>query len=505
MLAQVYERLTILLRMAKAFGMAKGSNAPALPSRRECERQGRTDGREEIPGPGWAVGSPFLMHLSSVAAARLDAIGERLRGDQGDLAAGLAEAELAEQLARERLVSAQKELSRSESRVNEERDRYEGVGDRTPSSVGSSLSTMGRGWAIAIFIALGAAIFGLALPAVEVLTGQSARIWYAVPVQAVVGEGEAAVADATAGDAATGDAAVADEAAVADAAADVAAGDVAATDVTIEPVTDSGGIALYTLFNSITGETVNIYMDYLALLPILLTLAVTIFLIAYAYSLGVTLKRHVDRVAVQPRWVRDFSIIIGVVVALGLAGIAWVRAMIVPLTALPPDAGVTPESLRTFVLFPTLFLILVGVVLVTAFVAFARHSEVYARIKRFEKERGQLRVRAAQAEADLARKSSLKARMQQEPHVRLEQARMRANQERQFYAAAASMYVVANLRNRRRRNDGMTLNIDVPTLQLPPWLSKWESPEVTYTVTTLETRVSASAESRIGASNELTK
>ena len=480
MLAQVYERLTILLRMAKAFGMAKGSNAPALPSRRECERQGRTDGREEIPGPGWAVGSPFLMHLSSVAAARLDAIGERLRGDQGDLAAGLAEAELAEQLARERLVSAQKELSRSESRVNEERDRYEGVGDRTPSSVGSSLSTMGRGWAIAIFIALGAAIFGLALPAVEVLTGQSARIWYAVPVQAVVGESEAEAADA-------------------------AAGEVAAADVTIEPVTDSGGIALYTLFNSITGETVNIYMDYLALLPILLTLAVTIFLIAYAYSLGVTLKRHVDRVAVQPRWVRDFSIIIGVVVALGLAGIAWVRAMIVPLTALPPDAGVTPESLRTFVLFPTLFLILVGVVLVTAFVAFARHSEVYARIKRFEKERGQLRVRAAQAEADLARKSSLKARMQQEPHVRLEQARMRANQERQFYAAAASMYVVANLRNRRRRNDGMTLNIDVPTLQLPPWLSKWESPEVTYTVTTLETRVSASAESRIGASNELTK
>jgi len=496
MLAQVYERLTILLRMAKAFGMAKGSNAPALPSRRECERQGRTDGREEIPGPGWAVGSPFLMHLSSVAAARLDAIGERLRGDQGDLAAGLAEAELAEQLARERLVSAQKELSRSESRVNEERDRYEGVGDRTPSSVGSSLSTMGRGWAIAIFIALGAAIFGLALPAVEVLTGQSARIWYAVPVQAVVGEGEPAVADAAAGDAA-----VADESA----AVDVAAGEVAAADVTIEPVTDSGGIALYTLFNSITGETVNIYMDYLALLPILLTLAVTIFLIAYAYSLGVTLKRHVDRVAVQPRWVRDFSIIIGVVVALGLAGIAWVRAMIVPLTALPPDAGVTPESLRTFVLFPTLFLILVGVVLVTAFVAFARHSEVYARIKRFEKERGQLRVRAAQAEADLARKSSLKARMQQEPHVRLEQARMRANQERQFYAAAASMYVVANLRNRRRRNDGMTLNIDVPTLQLPPWLSKWESPEVTYTVTTLETRVSASAESRIGASNELTK
>jgi hypothetical protein len=283
--------------------------------------------------------------------------------------------------------------------------------------------------------------------------------------------------------------------------------------VTIEPVTDSGGIALYTLFNSITGETVNIYMDYLALLPILLTLAVTIFLIAYAYSLGVTLKRHVDRVAVQPRWVRDFSIIIGVVVALGLAGIAWVRAMIVPLTVLPADAGVTPESLRTFVLFPTLFLILVGVVLVTAFVAFARHSEVYARIKRFEKERGQLRVRAAQAEADLARKSALKARMQQEPHVRLEQARMRANQERQFYAAAASMYVVANLRNRRRRNDGMTLNIDVPPLQLPPWLAKWESPEVTYTVTTLETRVGASvetrvgasAESRIGASNELTR
>jgi hypothetical protein len=179
--------------------------------------------------------------------------------------------------------------------------------------------------------------------------------------------------------------------------------------------------------------------------------------------------------------------------------------MIVPLTVLPADAGVTPESLRTFVLFPTLFLILVGVVLVTAFVAFARHSEVYARIKRFEKERGQLRVRAAQAEADLARKSALKARMQQEPHVRLEQARMRANQERQFYAAAASMYVVANLRNRRRRNDGMTLNIDVPPLQLPPWLAKWESPEVTYTVTTLETRVGASAESRIGASNELTK
>jgi hypothetical protein len=112
----------------------------------------------------------------------------------------------------------------------------------------------------------------------------------------------------------------------------------------------------------------------------------------------------------------------------------------------------------------------------------------------------------------LARKSALKARMQQEPHVRLEQARMRANQERQFYAAAASMYVVANLRNRRRRNDGMTLNIDVPPLQLPPWLAKWESPEVTYTVTTLETRVGASAEtrvgasaeSRIGASNELT-
>jgi hypothetical protein len=412
------------------------------------------------------------MHLSSVAAARLDAIGERLRGDQGDLAAGLAEAELAEKLARERLVAAQSELTRSEARVNEERDRYEGVGDRTPSSVGSSLSTMGRGWAVAIFIALGAAIFGLALPAVEVLTGQPARIWYAVPVQVVAAGGEAA-ADAA-----------------------------AAPDVTVEPVTDSGGIALYTLFNSITGETVNIYMDYLALLPILLTLAVTIFLIAYAYSLGVTLKRHVDRVAVQPRWVRDFSIVIGVVVALGLAGIAWVRAMIVPLTVLPADAGVTPESLRTFVLFPTLFLILVGVVLVTAFVAFARHSEVYARIKRFEKERGQLRVRAAQAEADLARKSALKARMQQEPHVRLEQARMRANQERQFYAAAASMYVVANLRNRRRRNDGMTLNIDVPPLQLPPWLAKWESPEVTYTVTTLETRVGASAESRIGASAE---
>jgi hypothetical protein len=430
------------------------------------------------------VGSPFLVHLSSVAAARLDAIGERLRGDQGDLAAGLAEAELAEQLARERLVAAQSELTRSEARVNEERDRYEGVGDRTPSSVGSSLSTMGRGWAVAIFIALGAAIFGLALPAVEVLTGQPARIWYAVPVQVVAAEGEAA-ADAAAGEAA----------------ADAAA----APDVTVEPVTDSGGIALYTLFNSITGETVNIYMDYLALLPILLTLAVTIFLIAYAYSLGVTLKRHVDRVAVQPRWVRDFSIVIGVVVALGLAGIAWVRAMIVPLTVLPADAGVTPESLRTFVLFPTLFLILVGVVLVTAFVAFARHSEVYARIKRFEKERGQLRVRAAQAEADLARKSALKARMQQEPHVRLEQARMRANQERQFYAAAASMYVVANLRNRRRRNDGMTLNIDVPPLQLPPWLAKWESPEVTYTVTTLETRVGASAESRIGASNQLTK
>jgi hypothetical protein len=449
------------------------------------------------------------MHLSSVAAARLDAIGERLRGDQGDLAAGLAEAELAEQLARERLVAAQSELTRSEARVNEERDRYEGVGDRTPSSVGSSLSTMGRGWAVAIFIALGAAIFGLALPAVEVLTGQPARIWYAVPVQAVVAaEGEAA-ADAAvdaAADAAAGDVAAEGDVAVGDAAA-------AATDVTIEPVTDSGGIALYTLFNSITGETVNIYMDYLALLPILLTLAVTIFLIAYAYSLGVTLKRHVDRVAVQPRWVRDFSIIIGVVVALGLAGIAWVRAMIVPLTVLPADAGVTPESLRTFVLFPTLFLILVGVVLVTAFVAFARHSEVYARIKRFEKERGQLRVRAAQAEADLARKSALKARMQQEPHVRLEQARMRANQERQFYAAAASMYVVANLRNRRRRNDGMTLNIDVPPLQLPPWLAKWESPEVTYTVTTLETRVGASvetrvgasAESRIGASNELTR
>jgi hypothetical protein len=464
--------------MAKLLGMAtranssRVTNAPALPSRRECERQGRTDGREEIPGPGWAVGSPFLVHLSSVAAARLDAIGERLRGDQGDLAAGLAEAELAEQLARERLVAAQSELTRSEARVNEERDRYEGVGDRTPSSVGSSLSTMGRGWAVAIFIALGAAIFGLALPAVEVLTGQPARIWYAVPVQVVAAGGEAA-ADAA-----------------------------AAPDVTVEPVTDSGGIALYTLFNSITGETVNIYMDYLALLPILLTLAVTIFLIAYAYSLGVTLKRHVDRVAVQPRWVRDFSIVIGVVVALGLAGIAWVRAMIVPLTVLPADAGVTPESLRTFVLFPTLFLILVGVVLVTAFVAFARHSEVYARIKRFEKERGQLRVRAAQAEADLARKSALKARMQQEPHVRLEQARMRANQERQFYAAAASMYVVANLRNRRRRNDGMTLNIDVPPLQLPPWLAKWESPEVTYTVTTLETRVGASAESRIGASAE---
>jgi hypothetical protein len=433
--------------------------------------------------------------LSSVAAARLDAIGERLRGDQGDLAAGLAEAELAEQLARERLVTAQSELTRSEARVNEERDRYEGVGDRTPSSVGSSLSTMGRGWAVAIFIALGAAIFGLALPAVEVLTGQPARIWYAVPVQVVAAEGEAA-GDAVADAAAAGEAAPGD----------------AAPGVTVEPVTDSGGIALYTLFNSITGETVNIYMDYLALLPILLTLAVTIFLIAYAYSLGVTLKRHVDRVAVQPRWVRDFSIIIGVVVALGLAGIAWVRAMIVPLTVLPADADVTPGSLRTFVLFPTLFLILVGVVLVTAFVAFARHSEVYARIKRFEKERGQLRVRAAQAEADLARKSALKARMQQEPHVRLEQARMRANQERQFYAAAASMYVVANLRNRRRRNDGMTLNIDVPPLQLPPWLAKWESPEVTYTVTTLETRVGASAEtrvgasaeSRIGASNELT-
>jgi hypothetical protein len=441
------------------------------------------------------VGSPFLVHLSSVAAARLDAIGERLRGDQGDLAAGLAEAELAEQLARERLVTAQSELTRSEARVNEERDRYEGVGDRTPSSVGSSLSTMGRGWAVAIFIALGAAIFGLALPAVEVLTGQPARIWYAVPVQVVAAEGEAA-GDAVADAAAAGEAAPGD----------------AAPGVTVEPVTDSGGIALYTLFNSITGETVNIYMDYLALLPILLTLAVTIFLIAYAYSLGVTLKRHVDRVAVQPRWVRDFSIIIGVVVALGLAGIAWVRAMIVPLTVLPADAGVTPGSLRTFVFFPTLFLILVGVVLVTAFVAFARHSEVYARIKRFEKERGQLRVRAAQAEADLARKSALKARMQQEPHVRLEQARMRANQERQFYAAAASMYVVANLRNRRRRNDGMTLNIDVPPLQLPPWLAKWESPEVTYTVTTLETRVGASAEtrvgasaeSRIGASNELT-
>jgi hypothetical protein len=486
-----------LLGMATRANLSRVTNAPALPSRRECERQGRTDGREEIPGPGWAVGSPFLVHLSSVAAARLDAIGERLRGDQGDLAAGLAEAELAEQLARERLVAAQSELMRSEARVNEERDRYEGVGDRTPSSVGSSLSTMGRGWAVAIFIALGAAIFGLALPAVEVLTGQPARIWYAVPVQVVAAEGEAAVGDAAAaeGDAAAGEVA-----------ADAAAGEAAATpDVTVEPVTDSGGIALYTLFNSITGETVNIYMDYLALLPILLTLAVTIFLIAYAYSLGVTLKRHVDRVAVQPRWVRDFSIIIGVVVALGLAGIAWVRAMIVPLTVLPADAGVTPESLRTFVLFPTLFLILVGVVLVTAFVAFARHSEVYARIKRFEKERGQLRVRAAQAEADLARKSALKARMQQEPHVRLEQARMRANQERQFYAAAASMYVVANLRNRRRRNDGMTLNIDVPPLQLPPWLAKWESPEVTYTVTTLETRVGASAETRIGTSNELTK
>ena len=257
--------------MAKLLGMAtranssRVTNAPALPSRRECERQGRTDGREEIPGPGWAVGSPFLVHLSSVAAARLDAIGERLRGDQGDLAAGLAEAELAEQLARERLVTAQSELTRSEARVNEERDRYEGVGDRTPSSVGSSLSTMGRGWAVAIIIALGAAIFGLALPAVEVLTGQPARIWYAVPVQVVAAGGEAA-ADAAAGEAA----------------ADAAA----APDVTVEPVTDSGGIALYTLFNSITGETVNIYMDYLALLPILLTLAVTIFLIAYATHLA---------------------------------------------------------------------------------------------------------------------------------------------------------------------------------------------------------------------------
>lgn len=406
---------------------------PKHPTSRECARKGKKDGKEAMPAADWQNAAPFVQRLAKTAAARNEEIGRRLRQALNKSASRVAELLKTEPLYADRVALSRKRRDAAEERVTKARALHEGVDPNKGPTTGAGLRTMSTGWHTFALIALGIGEFAVTLKAFEELLDEKSRLW----------EWK-----------------------------------------TTSQVLDNESAWVFPLrwnnFNEIT-EPVYLVINLQGLVPIFLTFATASLFIIYAHFLGVTIKRHSDRLLPQPGWVMWTMVPIGVVIVLAAAGLAVIRSTateIVSRSAIAAEVGqgvtLDPGFLQWGVLFPTFLLIQLGLIVIAAAVSYSYYSTTREMLKEANKD-------LKKANDELSREENRHEAIVREIEVESEQAEhmpqealVAVNHERRVYEMLAANYVDHSCRSRARQVTAELSQVNYAEIAPPSWLESWE-------------------------------
>ena len=406
---------------------------PKYPTMRECARKGKKDGKEAMPAADWQNPAPFVERLAKTAAARNEEIGKRLRQALNRSASRIAELLKIEPIYAERVAIIKRRRDAAEQRVNSARALHEGVDPNKGPTTGAGLRTMSRGWHNFALIALGIGEFAVTLKAFEELLDETSRLWeWQTPQQ-------------------------------------------------IEDATSAVVLPLrWNNFGEIT-EPVYMVIELQGLIPIFLTFATASLFIIYAHFLGITIKRHNDRLLPQPNWVLWAMVPVGVLITLAATGLAVIRSTATEIVRRSAGRGEVDETvelapwfLQWGILFPTFLLIQLGLIVIAAAVSYSYYSTTRQQLDEAEKELNK-------ASKDLAKEEKQHEALLRQIEIEQEQAQhmpreaiAAVNHERRVCEMLAANYIDNSCRSQAKQVTAELSTVTYADVSSPSWLDSWE-------------------------------